>query len=180
VQFIYTDPQTEFEHLIGGFHYINAFGPIESDDDNKFKEFIATANPPPRTTIYIDSTGGDVDAAIGIGRLIRAGWHSTSIGRYHLSSTKSELPVIERELLNGKCLSAATLVYLGGRLRYFPDGAEFGVHQFSFKNPSPSDAIHSQVVSARIAQYIAEMEISLEFMEISSSTPSSKISIVSL
>jgi hypothetical protein len=180
LEFIYTDPQTEFERLIGGFHCVNAFGKIELDDCKKFKRFLETAAPPPRTTIYINSTGGNVEAAIGIGRLIREGWYSTSIGSYHLSTAKSEIPVIERELLAGKCLSAATLVFLGGGLRYYSDGSEFGVHQFSYKDPSPENFVRSQALSAKIAQFIVDMEISLGFLEISSSTPSSEINIIDI
>jgi ATP-dependent protease ClpP protease subunit len=82
LQFIYTEPQTELERAIGGFHHINAFGKIDPGDDEKFRKFLVVAAPPPRTTIYINSTGGDVNAAIGIGRLIREGWYETSIGSY--------------------------------------------------------------------------------------------------
>jgi hypothetical protein len=88
--------------------------------------------------------------------------------------------MVERELKGGKCYSAATLVYLGGRLRYFTNGAEFGVHQFSFKNPTPENLVQSQSLSAKIARFIADMEISIGFMEISSSTPSDQLNIVSL
>jgi hypothetical protein len=175
VQFIYTDPQTEYERLIGGFHCINAFGKVEAGDDEKFRNFLEVAAPPPRTTVYLDSSGGDVEAAMGIARLIRSGWYETSIGRYHLNTTAPRDHIVERELLQGQCLSAATLVYLGGRLRHFPDGAEFGVHQFSFKNPSPANLAQSQLLSAKMARFMGEMGIQLEFMEIASSTSGEKI-----
>lgn len=166
--------------MLGGFHCINAFGSIEPDDDVKFKRFLEIAGPPSRTTIYINSTGGNVEAAIGIGRLIREGWFSTSIGSYHLSTAIPDIPMVKRELLAGRCYSAATLVYLGGKLRYFSDGSEFGVHQFSYKDPTPENLVLSQALSAKIAQFIVDMEISLGFMEISSSTPSGEINIIDL
>jgi hypothetical protein len=80
----------------------------------------------------------------------------------------------------GKCMSAATLSYLGGRLRYFPEGSEFGIHQFSFSNPSPNDVGHSQVLSARIARFVADMGVRPKFLELSSSTPSDSIRLVSI
>jgi hypothetical protein len=178
LQFICTEPQTELEHIIGGFHYIHAFGRIEPADDGRFKNFLDVANPPPRTMIYIDSTGGDVEAAIGIGRLIREGWHSTSVGSFHINNDKPKDIVIERDRLPGKCLSAATLVYLGGKLRYYSDGSQFGVHQFSFKDPSPENLVRSQALSATIAKFILDMEVSIGFMEISSAVPSGEISII--
>lgn len=178
MQFIYTEPQTELEQLIGGYHCINAFGKIELGDDRVFKSFLENANPPPRTTIYINSTGGNVEAAIGIGRLIRDGWYSTQVGSYHVSKVETGVPLFARELIPGKCLSAATLIFLGGKLRYFANGSDFGVHQFSYKDPSPENLGQSQILSAKIAQYIVDMEIPVEFLEISSSTPSSEISVV--
>jgi hypothetical protein len=176
LQFEYTDPQTEFEALIGGHFSINAFGVIEPGDDAKFRDFLERSAPPPRTTVYIDSRGGDVDAAIGIGRLIRDAWMHTAIGTYVLRGTTDFF--VEREHLHGQCMSAATLIYLGGRLRYFNAPAQFGVHQFSFRNPSPDELGRSQVLSAKIALYVVEMEVSPEFMELSSSVLSSQIKLV--
>jgi hypothetical protein len=176
LQFEYTDPQTEFESLIGGHFSINAFGTIHSGDDAKFCDFLERSNPPPRTTIYIDSTGGDVDAAIGMGRLIRNAWMHTAIGSYVLRGRTDFL--IQREHLPGRCMSAATLIYLGGRLRYLNTGTQFGVHQFSFRNPSPSDFSRSQVLSAKIALYVVEMGIQPEFLELSASVLSNEIKLV--
>lgn len=175
VQFIFTEPQTEYERLIGGFHYINTFGKIEPGDDQAFKAFVENAAPPPRTTMYIDSTGGDVEAAIGIARHIRTCWFETSIGSYQLEFSRPAEPVRPRELKSGKCLSAATLVYLGGKLRHFPKESNFGVHQFSFKNASPRNVEHSQILSAKIAMLLADLGVSPAFMEVSSSTLGTEI-----
>ena len=113
-----------------------------------------------------------------IGRLIRAGWHSTSIGRYQLRPDSASEPVLRRELTSGQCLSAATLIYLGGRLRYFPEASKFGVHQFSYKNPSPENLFLSQALSAKISNYIAEMGVSLKFLEVSTATPNDKMDLI--
>lgn len=178
MQFIYSEPQTDFERLIGGHYYINAFGPIEPGDGQKFRRFLENASPPARTMIYIDSTGGDVEAAIEIGNLIREGWHSTSVGKYHMMPRSVDEPFVSRELKVGRCLSAATLVFLGGKLRYLPQEALFGVHQFSFKNPLPDSLNLSQKLSAKIASYIHAMGVSIQFLELSSSTSSDDISYV--
>lgn len=170
MEFHFAEPQTDLERLFGGFFYINAIGRIETGDDVRFKDFLFKTNPPPRLTVYIDSAGGDVDAAIGIGRLIRKYWFSTSVGSYVLDQDHAHSPVLPRKLVTGICASAATLVYLGGRLRYLPSGSKFGVHQFSFRNPAPDDLDRSQVLSARISSYLQEMRVSLSFLELSSST----------
>lgn len=178
MQFFYTDPQTELERLFGGYHHVNAIGPIAPGDDKKFEVFLNSSTPPPRTTIYIDSLGGNVDAAINIGRLIRESWFATSIGQYRLKP-KTDFPLVEREFISGKCMSAATLAYLGGRLRYFDNDSEFGVHQFSFKDPSPDDLPLSQRLSAKIAKYISEIGVGPEFLELTASTPGDEINLLS-
>lgn len=178
VQFEYTEPQTEIERMVGGHFCINAHGPIEPGDGQKFRDFLARVNPPPRIPVYIDSTGGDVDAAIEIGRAIRERWSATSIGSCLLDHENATSYSIPRKYVPGKCLSAATLIYIGGRLRYYPEDSEFGVHRFSFKNPSPGDVEQSQRISAKIAGYVAEMVITPEFLEISSNISSGSLEII--
>ncbi len=175
MEFHYTEPQTDIERLVGGFYCINAIGRIEAGDDVRFRDFLIRTTPPPRITVYIDSKGGDVEAAIGIGRLIRDHWLSTSVGSYVLDHERGASHVLPREHIKGTCASAATLVYLGGRLRFLSTGSTFGVHQFSFRNPSPDDVARSQVLSARIARYVHDMGVSSGFLELSSSTPSTEI-----
>lgn len=101
MQFEYTEPQSELEILMGGFVSINIIGPIEVGDDEKFLTFLEKVAPPRRTTIYINSVGGNVEAAMGIGRLIRAGWYSTSIGPYLVSSSSRDSYIFPRELKPG-------------------------------------------------------------------------------
>ncbi|MBB3460983.1 hypothetical protein [Rhizobium sp. BK377] len=179
MQFEYTEPQTEMEAAFGGFFSINLFGPVEQGDDVRFERFLERSSPPPRTNVYINSIGGHVEAAMGIGRLIRGMWFSTSVGSYVLASERNDEWIIPRKLNPGKCFSAATLAFLGGRLRYFNANSKFGVHQFSFRNPSPEDIGKSQRLSASIARYIEEMGIPAAFLEQSALTPGHDLSILS-
>jgi hypothetical protein len=178
MEFHLLEPQTDTEQILGGFYCINAIGRIEAGDNAKFREFLIRTTPPPRLTVYIDSVGGDVEAAIGIGRLIRDHWFSTSVGSYVLDHDQDPSHILPRKHITGTCASAATLVYLGGRLRYLPNGSKFGVHQFSFRNPSPDDLGRSQVLSARIASYVHDMGVSIGFLELSSATASTEIDLV--
>ncbi len=178
MQFNYTGPQTNIERLFGSYYHITAIGTIEIGDDEKFRRFLETNEAPPRTTVYIDSVGGNVDAAIAMGRLIRAAWFETSIGQYQLQPYEEDLPTVSREHHAGRCYSAATLIYIGGRLRHFPDGSCFGVHQFSYKDPTPENFESSQLLSAKIARYISDMDIRPDFLEISSSIPSREIKLI--
>ncbi len=178
MQFAYSDPQTELEKLFGGFHCINMWGKISVGDTESFVAFLKAAKPPPRTPVYIDSTGGNVEEAMNIGRLIRDHWFSTDVGQYILETSDNSLAAVKRNHLPGKCLSAATLVYLGGRLRYFRDESEFGVHRFSFANPLPQNVEKSQTLAAQIAKYVEDMGISARFLERSWETSSDELQLL--
>ncbi len=176
MNFEYSEPQTEMERFFGGYFNINMVGRINEGDDERFRKFLERAAPPPRTGVYINSGGGHVEAAIGIGRLVRDAWFSTSVGTYNLNPQQPNELIIPREFTAGKCISAATLIFIGGRLRYHHEGSLFAVHQFSFKNPTPDSIIHSQRLSAKIASYVIEMGIPAEFLELSADTPGDQIS----
>lgn len=164
--------------MIGGHYVINAFGSIEVGDDDRFLRFLFDSNAPYRSDVYISSKGGDVESAVNIGRIIRERGFSTSIGINMIDSESRNEFIVPRKVLYKECFSAATLVFLGGRLRYFQDDAKFGVHRFSFKNPTPDNIEHSQVLSSKIANYLHDMNISPKFLELSSSIPSKSIEII--
>lgn len=183
MQFEYTPPQTELEKAIGGHRCINAFGTIYPDDNKRFLELLSRNEIPPRTDVYINSTGGNVETAISIGHLIRDHWFSTHVGQYILNPAHEDSDTLNehlkrRKFFHGQCMSAATLVFLGGRLRHLSERSEFGVHQFSFKNPSPTDIGRSQILSAKIARYVSDMGIASEFLELSASTDSNAINLI--
>ena len=136
------------------------------------------SSPPPGATVYINSLGGAVEAAIEIGRTIRSRGLLTNIGIYILDYSKPSDILVPRAFLPGSCISAATLIYLGGRLRFFNRRARFGVHQFSFGNPDPTHLFQSQILSAKIARYVTDMGVDSSFLELSASTPHEKINII--
>jgi hypothetical protein len=178
MQFHYTEPQNELEKMLGGFFCINAVGMIEPGDDIKFKEFLDVHRPPPHMVVYIDSTGGNLEAGIAIGRQIRQYGLWTDVGSFVLGQPDPSELLSPRKRLDGRCFSAATMIYLGGRLRHFSKGSKFGVHRFSFKNPTPEHVGKSQVLSAKIASYVSNMGISSEFLELSSATDAKEINLI--
>lgn len=186
MQFEYTAPQTGFEVMIGGHYCINAFGKIEVGDDDKFRRFLESSNPPPRCSLYIDSAGGDVDAAIEIGRLVRGAWFSTHVGACHLDFGRATQEyMVPRVWRSGQCVSAATLIYLGGRLRYFNEDSKFGVHQFKFPMATGAEVpryflAKAQTLSARLSTYVSDMGISTEFLNLSSNVPDDEILFISM
>jgi len=175
LQFEYTDEQTELEKLFGGFRHINAFGPIVRGDADRLLKLVQSAGVSPRTTVYINSSGGDVEEGIKLGCVIRAYNLETSIGTYVLEAGNGEDLVVARTLKSGICFSAATLMFAGGRLRHFPSTAQFGVHRFAYKNPTPEDVGKSQELSAEIAKFLDQMGISVGFLGLSAGVASDEI-----
>jgi hypothetical protein len=175
MEFHYAEPQTEVERVFGGHFHINAVGEVQAGDDLRLSELIEKAAPPPRTTVYINSTGGNVDAAMKIGRIIRSAWFATSIGTVRFEHSEPAIWTAKRIYDEGVCYSAATLIFLGGKLRFVPKIFKFGVHQFAFKDHVADILGHSQKTSARISAYLHEMGISPEFAILSSSVSGSEI-----
>lgn len=179
MDFHYTEPQNELEKMLGGFFCINAVGTIEHGDDAKFTKFLDDHGPPSHMVVYIDSTGGDLEAGIGIGRQIRRYGLWTDVGSFMLDQSDPSKPLVQRKRVEGRCMSAATMIYLGGRLRFFSEGSRFGVHRFSFKNPLPEHIGQSQELSAKIASFVSDMGGSPEFLELSSATDAKEINLIS-
>lgn len=175
MQFIYSEEQTELERLIGGYRHINAFGKIVTGDADRLVDVLEKCGVPPQTTVYIDSTGGDLEEGIKIGCVIRAYNLETSIGTYTLEPPQGDVPMAARTLTPGVCFSAATMAFAGGRLRHYPRGSRFGVHRFVFAQPGPANMERSQELSASMAKFLEQMGVSLMFLQASAGVPNDKL-----
>lgn len=178
MDFHYTEPQNELEKMLGGFFCFNAIGKIKQGDDIKFEKFLEVHRPPSHMVVYIDSIGGNLEAGIGVGRQIRRYGLWTDVGSFILDQPDPLEPLVPRKRAEGKCISAATMIYLGGRLRFFSKGSQFGVHRFSFKNPLPKHIGQSQELSAKIASFVSDMGVSPKFLELSSATDAKEINLI--
>lgn len=175
MQFVFTDEQTEIEKMFGGFRHINAFGKIQVGDADRLLKLVTDAEVPPRTTVYINSTGGDLEEGIKLGYVIRECDLETSIGTYVLDPQNNDDPIVHRKFTHGKCYSAATLMFAGGRLRHYSEGSKFGVHRFSFKDPTIQNVEKSQELSASIANFLDQMGIALSFLSASAAIASDQL-----
>lgn len=70
-------------------------------------------SPKPFDEVWLLSGGGDVDAGVGIARVLRR--HGMTV----------EVPA------DYQCISACTIAFMGGVLRYINDGAKFRIHSAS-------------------------------------------------
>jgi hypothetical protein len=106
--------------------------------------------------VRLDSTGGDVDAAMKIGRLVRRyeGW-----------------TYIEKEDsgFNANCYSSCALIFIAGVRRYMASsGGQLGLHRpYLASAPQTRQVVEKQVpiMLSQIRQYVAEMGITDNFYQ---------------
>ena len=164
--------------------WISAEGQITGETPAAFVSFLKEWNNDleGRTTIYLNSPGGNLVAGMRLGELFRKGKFATDVG------TTSPMPgsgkVVASRLDPGICMSACAYAFLGGVNRGAKAG-ELGFHQFYsppstgeavLKSPDkPDDASTAQLIVGLIAIYLKEMGIDPEVLFLASSTSASDL-----
>jgi hypothetical protein len=137
--------------LTGNFQEVLAQGEITADTPAAFSAFLRQNTSFPGTVMF-NSLGGDLIAALELGREIRlAGW-STTIGTPGLSFL-SHKP--------GECDSACTFAFLGGKIRSIAPGSLYGVHRF-WGTLAGDIQQSTQKIAGDLVAYIREMGVSAE------------------
>jgi hypothetical protein len=145
-----------------GENAIQASGNILPDDAFRFQIYLSKLPKKPLTSLYLDSTGGSIQGAMAIGRIV----HEANI-RTFLTDPSA------------KCLSACTNIFLAGRDRengrpYRVKGSanRLGFHNFvpvlQDKEYTVKDAAsvvaRAQKTIYEIANYFQEIDADLELL----------------
>jgi len=126
-------------------------GTISGGDSKALQELSAELERGPYFTVDLESKGGDVVAAMEIGRFIRKYEGTTFIGESNYGA---------------KCYSSCALIFIAGVLR-LSDG-ELGLHRpYLASAPQIRQVVEKQVplMLSQIKQYITEMGITDNFYE---------------
>ncbi|MGE0238712.1 MAG: hypothetical protein AB7F09_28780 [Parvibaculaceae bacterium] len=122
--------------------WISAEGQITAKTPAVFRKALAKAKSM-RLPIVISSTGGDVDAALAIGKMIRQRGLDVVVGWTYFADCAPyqkdcKLPKAQKGTYRGialshqgYCLSACSFVLASGEKRFLGEGAFVGVHQIS-------------------------------------------------
>ena len=110
------DPHFE---IIGNYWKIYATGEIDEDAPGRLESLISDRGIPFRSVLYLESPGGNLQAGLELGRVIRKHGFVTYVG----NSDREEIV---------PCFSACTLAYLGGYFRFYDPNAAYGMHRFYF------------------------------------------------
>ena len=120
---------------------VMAEGVIEPPTPAALEQFLNSNGVKPGATIYFSSPGGNVDAAMAIGRIIRAHRLNTDIATSTPFPSSNGLPTswawTTPKGMNpwsgpypAPCISACTLAFLGGVERSIHPPSFYAVHQF--------------------------------------------------
>jgi hypothetical protein len=157
---------------------IAASGAITVDTPRDFLNFAKGRNLT-GVTLVLDSDGGSVHGAIALGREVRRLKLDTMVGRTKsLPSAVGESRVALSPYAD--CESMCAFVLIAGIHRVVPDGARVMVHQIwlgdrredpTAANYSAEDMVLVQRDIGRLAQYTAEMGVSIDLLDLSLRIP---------
>ena len=154
-------------------------GPIQSGDAQKFTNLLRQNHPFVMNDVKIASSGGSVEDAIEIGRLVRRYLLKTS-APYSLEQIANGIGVMEgdKKICEGPgchCASACFLIWAGG---YSRSGNVLGIHSPSIKSTAfselPADRASKlyRDLIAEMARYLEEMDIPRKYRDLMSDTSS--------
>lgn len=145
-----------------GCGWIAAHGEITADTPEAFRAFLSDFQNELLAPVMFDSPGGNLGAALELGRLLRESNATTTVGR----SEPSFGPWFEW-VDGGQCSSACVFAFLGGATRWAATG-ELGVHQFYLPNDRNIPTDITQQIMGELVIYLIEMGISSELLSFAS------------
>lgn len=100
--------------------------------------------------VYLDSAGGEPQAGMALGDIIRDRGMNTAVGRLREGIGQPA---------TGQCMSACVLAYAGGTFRFIDASSRLGIHRFYRQTPTAADLDVAQLMSAAITSYLIKMGI---------------------
>ena len=157
--------------------FVSAAGAITADTPRDFLNF-AQGRDLAGATLVLDSDGGSVHGAIALGREVRRLGLDTTVGRTVSLPSAAESRVSLSP--HADCESMCAFVLIAGLHRSVPEGARVMVHQIWLgdRRQDPTAATYSaedlvlvQRDIGRLAQYTAEMGVSIAMLDLSLRIP---------
>jgi len=156
--------------LRGGWGWgIYATGEVDLKDGETLELLLAEHRIPDGSELFIDSSGGSLVGGMDLGRVIRAHGLITHVGK------KGPRERDFQHTLDGECMSAAALAFLGGEFRFVSGKSKYGVHRFALNDTSPRAVDDAQVLAASVVEYIRSMDVDVELFSLASDVASDDI-----
>jgi len=136
---------------------ITAQGWITDESVKRFNE--RASGLPGGATIILNSDGGDLQGGIALGNAIRAKRLNSRIGTIQSNENKTNPSFT---IQAGRCLSACTLVFLGGVNRSLEPADIIGFHGLTVagaksEEGKPAGEVHAKEILGTLGRYIESM-----------------------
>lgn len=145
-------------------------GPIDAGAPARFRELLKDSEG---FRIVFDSPGGNLEAGLRLGRIIREAGLRTEIGRA-IPADGGIRRVLEIDG-DAQCVSACAYAFLGGVFRTVPEKARLGFHRVSLPGnsdlPGEAGLTGGQLISALLIGYLVEMGVDARVFVAASNTP---------
>ncbi|MDC1482561.1 hypothetical protein N8146_09915 [Ascidiaceihabitans sp.] len=161
--------------------YLQIDQSISEQDVTSLKSILGRYHNPPFITAYLNSRGGEVDAAVKLGRLFRQHYATVNVAKHHNFNGSAGVG----------CFSACVLIYASGIAKYIGlnengngQWYDIGIHQSflseeNVKNMSVEDGIATlKRTNKSIANYFDEMGVSKELLNLSNSVGKNRIKLL--
>lgn len=146
------------------FLWVAAEGIITEDTPEQFEKFLKSYDGKIVKTIIFHSPGGNLGAAIKLGKLIRQAGYRTFIGR---SISLDEAMAIYH-YKDAHCLSACAYAFLGGVERSYTEKDSYGLHRFG-KSDRDIGGDVAQIITSELATYVEQMGVDQRVLRLASS-----------
>lgn len=142
-------------------------GVIEPLDAASIRDYIGRAKPDAHVSLFIASEGGDVRAAMEIGRELRS---------------------VNARVSSDKCYSACVLVFIGGVNRSISTSKDrvwgLGLHRLYFGSLDPNLSMAEisskrRALAEEVKAYIQSMNVSAQLFDLMEATPPEKMNVLS-
>ncbi|WP_300530495.1 hypothetical protein [uncultured Mameliella sp.] len=143
-----------------GCTWVSAKGEITAETPDAFRALLEETGVDGH--VELDSPGGNLGAAIALGRLFREHGLTVSVGRTEFLDGYAE--TLQGE---GTCESACAFALIGGQERWIEPG-QLGVHQFYAPQGQELPTSATQQIMGQLVLYLIEMGISAEFLTLAS------------
>lgn len=158
-------------------HWIAAEGVIDVETPQRFAAFVAE-EAPRGGWIRFNSPGGNLGAALDLGRMIREGGFSTTVGDTYVPEDTYGQDI--QAMREGLCASSCVFAFMGGVGRSITGSAglpgnRLGVHRFFHRDAGAIPSAATQQIMGRLLLYVLDMGVAAEILALASATPADSL-----
>ena len=136
-------------------------GLIDADAPARLDRFLGRRDVS-GAVVYLNSPGGNVTAAMALGRILRASGFETRVGARAADTGR---------LMAAVCYGACPFALAGGVHRQLEPGSVLGVQRLESRTPEPDETLTQRRARFESLNYLAEMGVDAGLLDIMEGVP---------